>query len=90
MCVCVCVCINTFKENTCVLPKAFGAEGTLRLYQPLQSPFNPSCVECVCFEVCARFCGFVRIRARVCVFVRMLKRVEVDLKAKHAVVTRPN
>ena len=39
----------------------FGAEGTLRLYQALQSPLNPSCVwsaaalKCVC--VCVRFCA---------------------------------
>lgn len=70
--VCVCVCVNTFKENTCVLPKAFGAEGAPRLYQPLQSPLNPSCVECVCFEVCARFVdssGYTRVCVRACVFV---------------------
>lgn len=34
----------------------FCAEGTLRLYQALQSPLNPGCVECGCFEVCVRLC----------------------------------
>lgn len=62
----------------------FCAEGTLRLYQALQSPLNPSGVECSCFEVsvCVRMC--VQI---LCV-CGVVKRVEADLKAKHAPLTR--
>lgn len=62
----------------------FGAEGTLRLYQAFQSPLNPCCVECGCFEVCARWCACTGARLSVCA----LKRVEVDLKAEHAPLTR--
>ncbi len=66
----------------------FRAEGTLRLYQALQSPLNPSCVECGCFEVRARVRVLVCVCMCVCVCVCVLKRVEVDLKARHAPLTR--
>lgn len=50
------VCVQTLsKRIPAPCQRQFCAEATPRLYQPLQSPPNPSCAERLCFEVCARF-----------------------------------
>ena len=74
LCARACVVLQGLSNRLPVLcQRHFGAEGTLRLYQALQSHPNPSGIECDCFEVSVRVCMYVHctrlplcVRACVC------------------------